>query len=66
MSKMWLALGIILAVAACGGGQDEGELDNEMEMETAPATPAPAPMDTTMADTVMMDTGAAAMDTMGM
>lgn len=71
MSKKLLALGMILGLAACGGGEDEIELEDEgMEVEeTLPATPA-QPMDTMMSsDTMMMDTmmmDSMDHDTMGM
>lgn len=71
MSKKLLALGMILGLAACGGGEDEYEFEDDgLDMEQpAPATPAPGTMDTMMMDTMMSDTmmmDTMAIDTMGM
>jgi hypothetical protein len=72
MGKKLLAMGVILGLAACGGGEDEVELDEGLDTELeqpAPATPAPMTMDTMMADTMMMDSmmsDSMDHDTMGM
>lgn len=66
MSRKWLALGIIAAVAACGGADDDDldAFDEGMEMEQPAPAPAPVRMDTMMHDTMTMDT--MELDTMGM
>ena len=61
--KKLLAMGIILGVAACGGG-DEGELDElDTDVELEQPAPATMPSDTMTMDTMMME-DTMSMDTM--
>jgi hypothetical protein len=59
MIRTLLALGVVISLAACGGGDD---LDDDMEVdvpaETQPMTADTMEMgvDTMMVDTMMMDT----------
>ena len=67
MSRKWYMLGLLAFAAACGGADDESELDDLDTIDAEEQTlPAPPPMDTTMmgTDSMMMDS--MTHDTMGM
>jgi hypothetical protein len=59
MTRKLLALGMILGLAACGGGEEADVEEMEPTLETEEPAPAPMPdtmmMDTMAADTMMMD-----------
>ena len=59
MRKFWMASIMALAIAACGGAEEEPAEDATMEETVPPPAPAPAPVDTAMImDTTVTDTTA--------
>ena len=71
MIRTLIALGIVISLAACGGGEedlDEGmEAESEVPAETQPMTPdtMDMDMDSMMMDTTEMDADTMMEDTMG-
>jgi PBP1b-binding outer membrane lipoprotein LpoB len=56
MTRKLLALGMILGLAACGGGEEADVEEMEPTLETEEPAAAPMPADTMMMDSMMMDT----------